>query len=211
MGKCVSPRFETAVGDMEYQIAPVPPFEQLAARLTNNPEVTLRSAEISQRKAIIDLERSKAVQDISVNAGYRRFTDYDENSIILGVTIPLPIFNRNQGGALESRLLLSKAEEERRSAEVKAATLLVEAFKSLSAAYVEVKTFKDIALPGAQSAYDATMEGYRMGKFGYMDVLDAQRTLFDGRLRYVRALTDYHRSVADVEQLIGEPVITKGE
>ena len=207
----VSPRFERAVGDMEDQISPVPPFEQLTARLTNNPEVILRSAEISQQKAVIDLERSKSVQDISVNAGYRRFTDYDENSIVLGVTIPLPIFNRNQGGVLESRLLLSKAEEERRGAEVKAAILLAEAFKSFSAAYVEVKTFKDVALPGAQSAYDATMEGYRMGKFGYLDVLDAQRTLFDGRLRYIRALTDYHQAVADVEQLTGEPVAEKGK
>ncbi|MEK7841793.1 MAG: TolC family protein, partial [Deltaproteobacteria bacterium] len=60
-----------------------------------------------------------------------------------------------------------------------------------------------------QSAYDATMEGYRMGKFGYLDVLDAQRTLFDVRVQYIRALTDYHLSVANVEQLIGEPVIAK--
>lgn len=205
----VSPRFETAVGDMEDQIAPAPPFEQLAARLINNPDVVLRFAEISQRKAIIDMERSKAVQDISVNAGYRRFTDYDENSVIVGVTIPIPIFNRNQGGVLESRLLLSKAEEERRGAEVKAATLLAEAFKSLSAAYFEVTTFKEDSLPGTQSSYDATMEGYRMGKFGYLDVLDAQRTLFDVRLQYIRALTGYHLAVADVEQLIGDTVITK--
>lgn len=205
----VSPRFETAVEDMEGQIAPVPPFEQLAPRLTNNPEVILRLAEIAQRKAIIDLERSKAVQDISVNAGYRRFTDYDENSVIFGVTIPLPVFNRNQGGVLESNLLLSRAEEERRGAEVQAATLLAEAFNSLSIAYVEVTTLKKNVLPGAQSAYDATMEGYRMGKFGYLDILDAQRTLFDVRLQYARALTDYHIAVADVEQLIGEPVIAK--
>ncbi|MEK6599483.1 MAG: TolC family protein [Deltaproteobacteria bacterium] len=205
----ISPRFKTAVGDMEEDIAPVPPFEQLTARLTNNPDVILRFAEISRRKAIIDMVRSKAAPDITVNAGYRRFTGYDENSAVFGVSIPLPIFNRNQGGMIESRLLLSKAEEERRAAEVNAAALLAEAFKSLSAAYVEVKTLKDIALPGAQSAYDATMEGYRMGKFGYLDVLDAQRTLFDVRVQYIRALTDYHLSVANVEQLIGEPVIAK--
>ena len=205
----VSPRFKTAVGDMEKDIAPVPPFEQLAARLTNNPDVIFRFADISRRKAIIEMEKSKAAPDITVNAGYRRFTGYDENSAVFGVSIPLPIFNRNQGGMIESRLLLSKAEEERRAAEVNAAALLAEAFKSLSAAYVEVKTLKDIALPGAQSAYDATMEGYRMGKFGYLDVLDAQRTLFDVRLQYIRALTDYHLSAANVEQLIGDSVITK--
>jgi cobalt-zinc-cadmium efflux system outer membrane protein len=204
-----SPRFEKAVGDMEDQIAPAPPFEQLAARLVNNPDVVLRFAEIERRKAAVDLERSKAVQDISVNAGYRRFASYGENSLIVGVTVPLPIFNRNQGGVLESGRLLSKAEEERRAEEVKAATLLAEAFKSLSTAYVEVAALRENVTPGAQSAYNATMEGYRMGKFGYLDVLDAQRTLFDVRHQYIRALTDYHLAVADVEQLIGEPVITK--
>jgi cobalt-zinc-cadmium efflux system outer membrane protein len=59
-------------------------------------------------------------------------------------------------------------------------------------------------IPGAQSAFDAENEGYREGKFGYLDVLDAQRTLFDVKGQYIEALKGYHKAVATVERLICE-------
>ena len=59
-------------------------------------------------------------------------------------------------------------------------------------------------LPGARSAFDAVSEGYRLGRFGLLDVLDSQRTLFEARHEYLRAATDYHKAVVDVERLIGD-------
>ncbi|WDT77799.1 MAG: TolC family protein (plasmid) [Candidatus Manganitrophus sp.] len=53
-------------------------------------------------------------------------------------------------------------------------------------------------------------EGYRLGKFGLLDVLDAQRTLFGSRAQHLRALADYHQAVAEVERLIGEPLDVTG-
>lgn len=202
----ISPRFGKAVGDMEEHINPVLPLEQLSAQLNKNPELVRSAVEILQRRAAIEMEKAKAVPDISVNAGYRRFTDYAENSVVFGITIPLPLFNRNQGSLLESSFLLTKAEEERRAAEVKAAAALAEAYKALSIAYGEITALKEKVLPWAQSVFEATSQGYSMGKFSYLDVLDAQRTLFDVRLQRLRALTDYHLAIADVKQLIGEQV-----
>jgi cobalt-zinc-cadmium efflux system outer membrane protein len=61
-------------------------------------------------------------------------------------------------------------------------------------------------LPAARSAYEAADEGYRQGKFGYLDILDAQRTLFEAKVRYVSSLTAYHQRRAAIERLIGRPV-----
>ena len=61
-------------------------------------------------------------------------------------------------------------------------------------------------LPGAQSAFDAVTEGYHIGKFDFLEMLDVQRTLFDVRGSYIDALAEYHKAVADVERLIGEPL-----
>ena len=138
--------------------------------------------------------------------GYRRFREGGENALVVGISVPLPIFNRNQGGILEARYQLSQSEREQQSAEARLATLLSEAEKTLSTSYTEVITLKDSVIPASQSAFDAINEGYRLGKFGFLNVLDAQRTLFDAKLRYLRALTDYHKAVADVEGLIGEPL-----
>jgi cobalt-zinc-cadmium efflux system outer membrane protein len=63
---------------------------------------------------------------------------------------------------------------------------------------------RDDVLPEAQKAFDASLEGYREGKFGYLDLLDAQRTLFDARIEYIDAVADYYSAAADVEGLTGQ-------
>jgi cobalt-zinc-cadmium efflux system outer membrane protein len=61
-------------------------------------------------------------------------------------------------------------------------------------------------MPGAETAFEAAQIGYRQGKFDYLEVLDAQRTLFSSRTRYIQALAEYNRAVAEVERLIGTPL-----
>jgi len=63
-------------------------------------------------------------------------------------------------------------------------------------------------LPGAQSAFDAATKGYQLGKFSFLEVLDAQRTLFQSRAQYLQALADYQRGYADIERLIGKALDT---
>ena len=87
--------------------------------------------------------------------------------------MPLPVFDHNQGGFLEARYQLAKAEEERRAAEMQGRGALAEAYAALSSAFAEATTLKSEVLPGAQRAFDAASEGYRQGKFGFLDVLDA--------------------------------------
>ncbi len=60
-------------------------------------------------------------------------------------------------------------------------------------------------LPGAQSAYDATTKGYELGKFNFLEVLDAQRTFFQARAQYLRALAETHRSAAEIDRIVGVP------
>jgi cobalt-zinc-cadmium efflux system outer membrane protein len=87
---------------------------------------------------------------------------------------------------------------------VRIRTALHQAYQELSTAFVEASTLSNDVLPGAQIVFDAENEGYREGKFGYLDVLDAQRTLFDVKGQYIEALVRYHKAVATVERLIGE-------
>ena len=65
-------------------------------------------------------------------------------------------------------------------------------------------------LPEAVLAHEGVQRGYQRGLFRYVDVLDAQRTLFELKGRELRALGDYHRAVAAVERLIGEPLLEAG-
>ena len=125
---------------------------------------------------------------------------------MVGASIPLPFFDRNRGGIEEARSRLAKVHEERRAAQARVAAALADAYAALASAHDEVTALRSAVLPGSQQTFDAVSEGYRLGRFGYLDVLESQRTLIGAGSQYLRALSDYHKAIANVERLIGAPL-----
>lgn len=202
------PLFKSAEGDIE-TIAPIPSLDRLTIYLAQNPELARWTTEISQRRANIEMEESKAIPSITVSGGYLTAgTVSNAPAFIAGLSVPLPLFDRNQGKIQEARHRLAKGEEERKSAEIRVNNQLTQAYRALSTAHAEATALKVNILPRTQSTFDSVNEGYRLGKFALLDVLDAQRSLFDTRVRYLHAITAYHKAVADIEQLIGERLDT---
>ena len=197
--------FAAADGDLNV-VPPLPSITELTTRLAENPDLARWAVEILQREAALAVEESKRVPDVTLAAGYRRFRDLPGNAFVIGGSIPLPIFDRNGGAIREARSRVAKAYEERRAAEARVSTALAEAYRALASAHDEVTALRTTVLPGSRQTFEAVSEGYRLGKFGYLDVLDAQRTLIASGGQYLRALAEYHKGVADVERLIGAPL-----
>ena len=122
----------------------------------------------------------------------------------MGLSLPLPLLDRNQGAIRAASNYLQKARKERTAAEVNAVATLDEVYQSLLSAYTEVTVLRDTILPGAESAFNASNEGYLEGKFSYLDVLDVQRSLFDAEDTYINSLVVYHKALTSIERLIGE-------
>lgn len=199
------PRFVRAAGELE-QLVPLPDYEALADRVRRNPELVRWSSEISRRRASLAVEKARSIPDVTVTAGVARFSELDDHAYLVGVSIPLPFFDTNQGGIAEATQRLDKGEDERRAVEARLAAELSQSWQRLAGIDREIRTLRTTLLPGARSAYEAATRGYELGKFGVLDVLDAQRTLFQARLQHLRALADYHRGVADIERLVGGPM-----
>ena len=200
-----SPTFEKVEGQFEVA-TPIPTVEQLANRIAQNPNIVRWTAEIAHRRAAIQLARSRRVPDLAIDGGMKHLSESGDVAFILGLSLPLPLFDRNQGAIREAEYNLAKAFEEQKSAEVTVRTALATAYSALSAVAATVSSLKNEVLPSAQGTFDAVTEGYRIGKFDFLEMLDAQRTLFDVKGSYIDALAKYHKAVADVERLIGEPL-----
>ena len=199
----VSPEFERAMGDLE-EVSPVPPLEALAELVPQNPDIARWRTELAERRAEIELAEARAWPNITAQAGVKRLGATEELAPVLGVGLPLPIFDRNQGRILETRYNLAKAVQRRRAAVVDIRSELGQSYHTLEAAYDEVITLRDETLPRARSAYEAIRRSYREGRAEFLDVLDAQRTLFQVEQRYVEALREYHRTAAEIERLTGQ-------
>ncbi len=197
------PKFDQVAGPLA-PASRLPDFEQILDRLSQNPEVAREESTLSQGQAALDLEKAKAVPDITFAGGVRQFNETDDNAFLAGLTFELPVFDRNQGGIRSARAKVSKALAQNHATKLRLKTALVEAYTRLSSRYSEVEGLKNELLPGAVKAFDAVNEGYRLGKFDLLDVLDAQRTLSQARSQFLQAQIDYHKAVVDVERLIAE-------
>jgi outer membrane protein, heavy metal efflux system len=199
------PAFERAEGALEH-VAAVPSAEQLARGIRQNPDIARWVTELEQRQAAAALEEARRIPNFSAGGAVRRLSERRDTALVFSFSLPIPLFDRNQGALLEARYRLAQAGEERRAVEVRVQTELASTYAALSAAYAGAITLRDSVLPGATRAFEAASEGYRQGKFGFLEVLDAQRTLFEARGQYVETLAAYHQAVADMERLIAEPL-----
>jgi outer membrane protein, heavy metal efflux system len=202
-----TPVFAGVSGSLD-TTTPIPSMDALTAQVQKNPDIARWVSEMAARLAHVEVARSKTIPDLTLSGGVRYLNETKEGTFVLGFSLPLPLFDRNQGGILEAHARLTKAELERRAAEVRVNTALAESYQHLVIAANEVTTLQSDVLPAAEEAFQATQEGYRLGKFGLLDVLDVQRTFFETRGRYLEALATYHKAVADLERLSGEELHT---
>jgi cobalt-zinc-cadmium efflux system outer membrane protein len=200
-----APFFSTAVGELRDEVV-IPDLNVLERRLTRNPDLTRWEMERNTRDAALAVERSMAIPDVSFFGAFRRINESTENTLVMGLTIPLPAFNRNQGAIREAASALSKTEQERRATEVKLRTQLAQRYSSLASSLKEVRALREVALVGAQRAYDAVSEGYNLGKFRYLDVLDTGKALIESKLRFVDALVALNVAKIDLERLVAGPL-----
>ncbi|MBA3016154.1 MAG: TolC family protein [Proteobacteria bacterium] len=197
--------FVEVVGDLT-TITPLPPETMLQTFLARNPDLNRWESELDRNKSALALARSEAVSDLSISAGVRNFRESNTSALVVGIDLPLPLFNRNQGGIGEAQANVEKARHEQRAAKVALQTELSEMWQNLAASYVESSTLHDKILPGALEAFEATDFGYREGKLDFLQMLDAQRTLFTVKRQYLLALGNYHITRSNVERLIGAPI-----
>ena len=196
------PRFSKAVGTMD-RVLDIPAYESVQALLGQNPNVARWAQEMEQRLAALALARARRVPDLTVGIGAQRFQETSDHALTFGLGLPLPLFDQNQGRVLEAHHRLAQLDHERENVEVRTAAALAESYEALTAARSEVIGLRGQVVPGAVRAFEAANEGYQQGTFGYLEVLDAQRTLFEAKRRLLDAQARYHRSAAVVESLIG--------
>ncbi len=181
----------------------IPSFDDLMIFIKDNPDIARWATEIERRQAEWELEKAKRIPDPTVSGGFRHLSENSDNAFVVGLSVPIPFFNRNQGAVQEAEYRLKQTEVQRRSVQTTLSTILAQNYQSVSALYSEVSILKNRIIPGAQNAFDIISEGYLLGKFTSLDVLDAQRTLFETRIRFLRSLNDLHQTVAEIERLIG--------
>lgn len=180
-----------------------PSLQEVKAFLEANPALARWGDTIGHRYAVLEVERSKAIPNVTIGAGMRRFETDGSSGMIAGVSLPLPLFDRNEGAIAAAQHRIAKAEFDAQAARSQLTNTLIGLLGALAAADAQARTIESQVLPSAQSAFTRTQTGYEEGKFDLLNVLDTQRTLFEARRELVNARADYEKARVQVEALIG--------
>jgi cobalt-zinc-cadmium efflux system outer membrane protein len=196
--------FGSATGNLD-SVTATASLDKLASRLAANPRLARFGAEVAQREATLAREKAAAVPDVTLNAGARQLNETNDTTAVVGLSLPLPLWNRNQGNIGAAREQIDRASAEQAAVAATLMTELSDAYQNLSRARSTILILRSDVLPGADSALAATTEGYEAGRFSYLDVLDARRTIGAARIQYLQAITDYHKALHAIEALTAEP------
>jgi outer membrane protein, heavy metal efflux system len=198
--------FPRVTGNLN-QLRPIPSLESLKAKLETNPDLARWTTERQKREATLSLARAEAKPDLTLRAGPRLLgASHADLTLVAGFSIPLPLWNRNQGKIAEAAADFAKTADERAAAEARAYAELNEAYQTLARAAEDVRILRETVLPGAKTAVDQITQGYAAGRFSQLDVLDAQRTYNETQTEYVRALSDFQKAQAQIDALTAGPV-----
>lgn len=204
LGIAAAPSAATAEGDAT-ALPVVPDAQRLAEALPDAPALQLARLDIARRQALSDGERARRVPDLTVTVGAKREAETGRTLAVVGLSLPLPLADRNTGALLEALRREDQAREALNAATLKLQFDVTQALTRLRLSREQARRLADDALPTAQTAHDTALRGYELGKFSFLDVLDAQRTLAQLRRERLQHTTDAHRAAAELARLLGSP------
>lgn len=192
------------VQEQPLALAALPAPAQLLGRLPETTELRLAEQEVVQREASLGLEKAQRIPDLDVSVGSQYDASARERVNLVGLSMPLPLFNRNQGNVLSAARRADQARDLRNATELRLRTETRQALEQWNTARGEVQSFNQTILPAAQRAVDSATQGFEMGKFSFLDVLDAQRTLIGARTQYLAALAQTTDAWVRIERIYGD-------
>ena len=181
-------------------------LEQLKKDLEQSPSWRLLDAGETRAEAALDLARAQSIPDVEVEGGVQQFNESNDNAFFIGVSIPLPLFNRNRGGVTEANAARVKADYERKAGMLALQKEIQEAWTRHDSAGQVVRSLDADVLPDAQYAYESISKAYKAGETDLLGLLDARRTWVEARKLKLDKLHELDSSRIVIRRLIGEGI-----
>lgn len=175
---------------------PIAPVEA-----TGTLALAAADADLAVADAGVRLARANRVPDLNVGPALRRLEATNDTAAVFTVTIPIPIFNNGRAAIAQASAQRTQAEAQRRVTALDVEQAITDARTEEANAATTARAASGPALAAAQEAARIARIGYREGKFGQLDLLDAERTLADTRVAAIDALANYQNARARLGRL----------
>ena len=192
-------------GDLAGDVAKLPEiltFDDQLSRLTStSPELAAAAAAVGRSEAALERARREPIPNLQTQFMVQQdnSTGYTISGVTLG--IPLPVWNRNQGGIMQSDAELMEARRNVNRVELDLKNRLAVAFQRYAAARERVNIYTNDIVPKAEENFELVRKAYP-GQVGSLEFLISQRIYFQTKLSYLDALSDLWSSWSEIDGLL---------
>jgi cobalt-zinc-cadmium efflux system outer membrane protein len=188
-------------GEFAYRPLAVTLEELQEKALQNRPDLRAAVLGVTAANSQYSLAKANGKQDPTISANYSHANGI--SGVTWSFSIPLAIFDRNQGNIAQTRIAIRQAEEQRRAANGQVLTDVKDAYEGLQEAAQIAQLLKSTYVDMAQRSRDISEYAYRRGALALLDFLDAERTYRQTELAYRQAVAAYLAAVEQLRQAVG--------
>jgi len=206
--------------DLSKPVLPAPPASLAAAidiALRHRPDLKLARLNEEVAQAGLSLTRANSTPDVTAFSRYTlNRSSYEDTPVgvrsdrdkllTFGVSIGIPVFNRNQGTKAEFAAAISQAERRREFLETVVRSEVESAYARYQAAQVAVTTYEQGVIARSTDNIRVVRAAYELGQFSITDLLNEQRRLVDSQRDFTETLSEQYRAFADLQAALGTPV-----
>ena len=180
----------------------IPEYAELKkCLLSKNPEIMVHNIREEQGDYLLKYAKSERIPDVELSLGVRQFNEVDTYSFVGGLSVPIPLFNRNQGGIQEALVNQKKIEVDGTSTRNSLILELDEHYRTFQIMEQEIKVLRERILPKTEEMLKKIMEGYEKHEVPYIGVLEARRKQIETQKKYIETLREFNVTIAHLERL----------
>ena len=199
------PSFDAVSGPFDTGTTALPPLDALLVRAASNPDLLAAEAQIRTCEARIGAQRAERVPNLELSAGVRRFEESGDFGFVAGAGIELPFHTRNMDGVRAAEADAEAARLDAVAARLKSEGLIRRLVARLDALAAKIARLQDTVMPVTERTLSLVRDAHRQGKAGYLDVLEARRTLVETRLQLIETVTECESLRIDLGRLTNDP------
>jgi cobalt-zinc-cadmium efflux system outer membrane protein len=187
---------------------PVPAKSEDLIKFARSNRPDLKAVEAALEGAVTSrnlVSAERLFPTLTLSAFYSQTEEFDAYNRygILGISAPLPIFNRRQGDVSAAEAAVRKHEAQRARLFARIEKEVATAAEQFAAARRVVEEFVARIMPAQEENVRIINEGYRLGEFRLTDALLAGRDLFETRSTYLEAISTYNSALAEIYRSTG--------
>jgi cobalt-zinc-cadmium efflux system outer membrane protein len=188
-------------GEFDYRPVVVTLEELQAKALQNRPDLRAAVLGVTAANSQYALAKANGKQDPTISANYSHANGL--SAATFSFSIPLAIFDRNQGNIAQTRIGIRQAEEQQKAASGQVLTDVRDAYEGLQEGARIAQLFRTSYLDVAQKSRDISEYAYHRGGLALLDFLDAERTYRATQLAYRQAVAAYLTALEQLRQAVG--------